>query len=31
MPDTEHLELEELQGVTGIKALRVTINLEDLQ
>lgn len=30
MPDTEHLELEELQGVTGLKALRVTINLEDL-
>jgi hypothetical protein len=27
-PGTEYLELEELQGVSGLKALRVTINLE---
>ena len=27
MPDTEYLELEELQGVNGLKALRVGINL----
>jgi hypothetical protein len=26
---TEYLELEELQGVSGLKALRVTINLAD--
>jgi hypothetical protein len=27
MPDIEYLELEELQGVVGLKALRVNINL----
>jgi hypothetical protein len=27
-PGTEYLELEELQGVSGLKAIRVTINLE---
>ena len=29
MPGIEFLELEELQGVSGLKALRVDINLED--
>ena len=28
--DLEHLELEELQGVTGLKALRVGINLDGI-
>jgi hypothetical protein len=28
--DLEHLELEELQGVTGLKALRVGVNLEGI-
>jgi len=28
MPGIEYLELEELQGVSGLKALRVDINLE---
>jgi len=28
-PGIEHLELEELQGVKGLKAMRVDINLED--
>ena len=28
-PDIENLELEELQGVSGLKALRVTINLDE--
>lgn len=31
MPGIEYLELEELQGVVGLKALRVNINLEDQQ
>jgi hypothetical protein len=29
MPGIEYLELEELQGVAGLKALRVNINLQD--
>jgi len=29
MPNIEYLELEELQGVVGLKALRVSINLQD--
>jgi hypothetical protein len=29
MPGIEYLELEELQGVVGLKALRVNINLQD--
>ena len=29
LPGIEYLELEELQGVVGLKALRVNINLED--
>ncbi|HMI59587.1 MAG TPA: hypothetical protein VK518_01720 [Puia sp.] len=29
MPGIEYLELEELQGVVGLKALRVNINLKD--
>jgi hypothetical protein len=29
MPGIEYLELEELQGVVGLKALRVNINLEE--
>ena len=28
LPGLEHLDLEELQGVSGLKALRVSINLE---
>jgi hypothetical protein len=28
-PGIEWLELEELQGVKGLKALRVDVNLED--
>ncbi|CAL1520508.1 hypothetical protein [Chitinophaga sp. MM2321] len=28
LPDVEMLDLEELQGVSGLKALRVTVNLE---
>jgi hypothetical protein len=28
-PGIENLELEELQGVSGLKAIRVTVNLED--
>jgi hypothetical protein len=28
--DVEYLEIEELQGVEGLKALRVSLNLEDL-
>ncbi|QJD97043.1 GAF domain-containing protein [Mucilaginibacter robiniae] len=29
LPEVEHLELEELQGVIGLKALRVSINFEN--
>lgn len=28
MPDNEYLELEDLQGVSGLKAIRIDINLE---
>ena len=30
-PEVEYLELEELQGVSGLKAMRVTVNMEDDQ
>ncbi|RAJ86044.1 hypothetical protein CLV59_102755 [Chitinophaga dinghuensis] len=30
LPDLEMLDLEELQGVSGLKALRVKVNLEEL-
>lgn len=29
LPNVEHLELEELQGVVGLKALRVSVNFEE--
>ncbi len=29
-PDVEMLDLEELQGINGLKAVRVTINLENI-
>jgi hypothetical protein len=29
LPHVEHLELEELQGVVGLKALRISVNFED--
>ncbi len=29
-PDVEYLEIEELQGVEGLKALRVSLNFDDL-
>ena len=28
LPDIEYLDLEELQGVSGLKAIRIGINLE---
>jgi hypothetical protein len=28
LDDTEHLELEELQGISGLKAMRVSVNLD---
>jgi hypothetical protein len=28
--DVEMLDLEELQGINGLKAVRVTINLENI-
>jgi len=30
MPDKEYLELEDLQGVSGLKAIRIDINLENV-
>jgi hypothetical protein len=29
LPGIEYLDLEELQGVSGLKALRVDVNMED--
>jgi hypothetical protein len=31
LPDVEMLDLEEVQGISGLKALRMSVNLEDAQ